>query len=312
VTTLADVLQAQDGVVSRGQALEFLTPSELRHRLAGRWQIIVPGVYAGFTGQLGARQRLRAALLHGGPTAMLNDRTTLELLGVRYLPREGDVHVLIAQQHGAKSRAFIRVRRTHRHPHAATVNGLPSTPAARALVEFGLRWRDQRAVRAVFADAVQRGVATQALLSHEIEHVPALGSSRVRRVFADLGIGVQSAPELDFLALVQSSRVLPQPYVNPLLELPCGRRVSPDTLFLDAGLVHETNGRLAHASLDDFEDMQERHDGMTAAGLVVLHNPPARINRKRDRVLAEVETCYLRNAGRGLPPGVVMLRASPP
>ena len=54
--------------------------------------------------------------------------------------------------------------------------------------------------------------------------------------------------------------------------------------------------------------MQERHDVMTTAGLTVLHNSPRRIDRDGGTVLKELETCYLRDRGKGLPPGVVILR----
>jgi len=86
--------------------------------------------------------------------------------------------------------------------------------------------------------------------------------------------------------------------------------VSPDALALDAGLVHETNGRRAHARQDLFEDMQERHDAMTAAGLTVLHNSPRRLATQPRIAIAEFVECHRRLAGRGLPPGVELVRAA--
>jgi hypothetical protein len=71
--------------------------------------------------------------------------------------------------------------------------------------------------------------------------------------------------------------------------------------------VHETNGRSAHRREDLFEDMQVRHDAMTEAGLTVLHNAPRRIALRGREVIAQFERCYLRDVGRGLPPGVELL-----
>jgi very-short-patch-repair endonuclease len=85
--------------------------------------------------------------------------------------------------------------------------------------------------------------------------------------------------------------------------------VSPDALFVDAGLIHETNGRAFHAADDVFEEMQERNDALVAAGLTVLHNSPRRILADPSNVRAEVERCYQRLRGNGLPPGVVVVRA---
>jgi hypothetical protein len=106
--------------------------------------------------------------------------------------------------------------------------------------------------------------------------------------------------------------VLPKPLVNALLMLPSGMKVSPDSLFIDSAVVHETNGRGPHADEDAFESMQVRHDALTAAGFTVLHNSPRSLTREPDRVMSEVVACVTRHAGRGLPAGVTLLREGPP
>jgi hypothetical protein len=40
----------------------------------------------------------------------------------------------------------------------------------------------------------------------------------------------------------------------------------------------------------------------------VLHNSPRLIDRDGVRILEQLETCFLRDAGKGLPLGVVILR----
>lgn len=105
---------------------------------------------------------------------------------------------------------------------------------------------------------------------------------------------------------------LPAPLINALMQLPGGMKVSPDSLFLDAAVIHETNGRGPHAEEDAFESMQVRHDALTAAGFTVLHNTPRSITREPERVMRELLTCVTRNAGRGLPQGVILLRNGPP
>jgi hypothetical protein len=127
---------------------------------------------------------------------------------------------------------------------------------------------------------------------------------------AHLRAGVQSVAEGDFRLLAQASLVLPPLLYNATLRLPDGTLVSPDALALDAGLVHETNGRVAHERADLFDQMQARHDLMTAAGLTVLHNTPLRLTRRGREAIAEVERCYLRLAGRGLPPGVELVSSA--
>ena len=116
--------------------------------------------------------------------------------------------------------------------------------------------------------------------------------------------------ELDFLKLSRSSRILPEPQLNWLLELPNGRLISPDALYDDAAVVHETNGRDPHGDENPFESMQARHDALTTAGFAVLHNSPRQIRVESRRIITEVESLYSSRRGMGLPPGVKVLRRS--
>jgi hypothetical protein len=162
-------------------------------------------------------------------------------------------------------------------------------------------------VLALLSEVVQRQVASY----EDLVRAHVRGSPRNARLadaaLEHVGAGIRSVAEFDFRRLAEASSVLPPLVYNPVLRLPTGRLVSPDALAVDAGLVHETNGRAAHARVDLFEDMQERHDAMTESGLVVLHNPPRRIRRQGRAVIAQFEHVYLRHAGRGLPDGVRMV-----
>ncbi len=307
----SELVPRQDMVLTRRQALEHITHDALRHRLATSWQILLPGVYLTTTGIPTERQRLRAALLYGGADAQLADLTALREYGVRYLPADPTIYLLLPAEVRRVNRDGVVVRRTHRLPQPVVFRGFPYVPLSRALVEFAARIGDRRTANAVLADAVQRNLVRTEQLGAEAPHVTGRGASVVRDVVGWITVGARSAPEIDYLEICAESRVLPRPLVNPLLRLPGGRRVSPDALFEGAGLVHETNGRAPHADEDPFEDMQARHDAMTTAGLTVLHDSPRQLWRERQRVRAQSEQCYQRLAGRGLPPGVSMLRRGP-
>jgi hypothetical protein len=94
-TALKILLDRQDGLVRRSQALGCMSLAELRHHLSRDWQVILPGVYAAFSGTVSERQRLRAALLYAGERAMLADATALDGYRVRYLPAHPETFVLI-------------------------------------------------------------------------------------------------------------------------------------------------------------------------------------------------------------------------
>jgi hypothetical protein len=306
------LLKRQDRMITRQQALQLMTQAEITARLGRYWQVILPGVYAAFTGALTGSQTCRAALLHAGEGAMLNDLAALRAYRMPNLPPDPLTRVLVADTVQVSSRDFVVVRRTTRLPQPVTIAGLPVAPIGRALCEFAARHSEQRDAFAVVACAVQERRVSITRLIEETERGPTRGRPRLVRILERLEAGVRSVPEDDFRVLVQGSAVLPEPMWNPLLELQDGRKISPDALFKDSGLVHETNGRKYHGGFDDFDDMQERSDALVTAGLTVLHNAPRRIRDEGQDVIAQVEKCHLRLAGQGLPVGVVLLRPGPP
>jgi hypothetical protein len=81
---LTELARLQAGVVSRHQALSCgSTQDAVRWAVRkGAWQQVCPGVYATFTGQVGRRAQLWAALLHAGEGAILSHETAAELLGL--------------------------------------------------------------------------------------------------------------------------------------------------------------------------------------------------------------------------------------
>jgi hypothetical protein len=310
--SLTHLLDRQCGVITRRQALEHISESALMERLGRHWQVPLPGVYVAHRGPVTDLQRSWAALLFGGDAAMLDDTAALREYGVNYLPADDQVRLLVPDTVQRTSRDFVSVRRTIYLPRPVIGRGnVRLAPTARALTDFALRYDDERTVRAVLASAIQRRKVSLDQLDRELKIAPARGKRRLMRVLEELHGGIRSAPEGDVRQLVASSTVLPTPLYNCLLGLPDGRKISPDLLLEDAALVHETNGRKPHFEEEDaFDSMQERHDVMTTFGLTVLHNSPRLINREGPRVLQQLETCYLRDVGKGLPPGVVILRRS--
>lgn len=310
--SLQSVLDAQLGIVRRAQALVCIGEKGLRQRLAAGWQVIFPGVYAAFRGPLTQQQRLWAAYLYVGERGMFTDRLVIDAAGVRFLPDEDpdQLHVLLDWEQARKSRSFLKVTRTRYLPEPQELGGLPAAPLDRALIDFGLRTKDQRIVLGVLADAVQRRKVSVGELEKALKNAPKQGRGAVAAAVEALRAGIRSVPEQDFRSIAAHVRT-PLVLFNPLLQLPSGRRVSPDALIEECGLVHESNGRLAHEEDDLFESMQERHDVMTTAGLTVLHNGPRRLLSDPRLVGMEWRENARRLAGRGLPPGVVILQRGP-
>jgi hypothetical protein len=115
-------LSAQHGVLDISQLHGFgVTWAAIRAQiLAGRWQAVLPRVYATFSGPLPREARIAAALLYAGPAALLSHRTAAELWGM-YPESPGPVHVTVPYQCSAisqpplvvvhRSRAFGNIGR---------------------------------------------------------------------------------------------------------------------------------------------------------------------------------------------------------
>src|SRR4051794_8396778 len=112
----SELLVVQDGLVRHDQlAAIAVTRATLRWRLdTGQWRSVLPGVYATFAGLLCQRQRGLAACLYAGPGAALTGRAALLLHGLRAVPLDAYVRVLVPHHRQAGSAEFVRVHRTRR------------------------------------------------------------------------------------------------------------------------------------------------------------------------------------------------------
>ena len=81
---LRELARLQGGIVTRRQALTSgMSPNAVKWAVRkGTWQPVYPGIYAAFTGTVGRRARLWAALLYAGEGAILSHETAAELTGL--------------------------------------------------------------------------------------------------------------------------------------------------------------------------------------------------------------------------------------
>jgi hypothetical protein len=311
---LMPLLAQQDFVIERQQAMAAgMSRGQIDDRLASRaWQMLLPRVYLTSAGSPTRRQKLIAALLWAGPEAAIDDVDACRFHGVKAAAIDEDrVHVVVPWGSQARSRRFVRVRRTTRPITVVRTERLRFVEPATAVIAAARRFRSERAVVALVSDAVQRRVTSPRALM--LAHVagPPRNAHLTDVALAQVIAGVRSAPEADFRSLAESSAVMPPLLYNRLVRLPSGIVVSPDALAPDAPLIHETNGRRAHQREDLFADMQLRHEILTGFGFTVFHTPPRRLTLRGAEVIRAVERSYVRLAGTGLPAGCVLLPDRP-
>lgn len=254
------------------------------------------------TGVVTDEQRLAGALLYGGPEACLAGPTALWLCGLRGTPPVQRVHVLLPHSRQRTNSGYVSVRRTNQLHISRSVRGWPTCELARAVVETSLDMCRLGDVRALVSQAVQERRATLEQLGAALDRAPRRGSALLRRALDEVVAGTRSAPEAEFRALIRRT-ALPEPQWNVDLFLADGRFLAcPDAWWPEVGLAHEIDSRTYHANEPDWAHTLARHNAMTAAGVTVLHTPPARLHTDPAVVVAEIVATYHRCVGRPLPP----------
>lgn len=297
-----ELLERQHGMITRSQALQRkLSRQALRHRLRldGPWQVLLPGVYATFTGAATGTQREMAAQLYAGPGSVITGQAALAAHGVRVLDRRA-VDVLIPAQRRRQDAEFVRVLRTRRMPKIVYSAGeIRYVPPARAVADAARMLSDMSDARTLVATAIQGRNVRVAELAQELAQGPAIGSARLRAALAEAAEGVRSTAEADLRALIRHSR-LPAPLYNPRLYKGDEFLAIPDAWWGEAALAVEVDSREWHLSPREWEQTMARHSRMGAAGITVLHYPPRRIRREPQVVAAEIRSAPEEGRGREL------------
>jgi hypothetical protein len=127
----------QHGAVSRRQAVDLgLTRHQIAGRLTSRrWRLATPGVYLVTAVPETWQQRVMVACLASLPGAVASHLTAAALLGLTEPPESPHVTVVRGANHRLSGAVVHRVRQTIASGDLSTVDGIPSTSAARTLVD---------------------------------------------------------------------------------------------------------------------------------------------------------------------------------
>jgi len=108
----AAIAELQSGVISRRQLIELgLSPMQAKADInTGRWQRMLPGVYATFTGPIDTPARIWAAILYAGPGAAASHGTALWLWKLKDEP-PSVIDVVVPESRKVVPRAGLRVHR---------------------------------------------------------------------------------------------------------------------------------------------------------------------------------------------------------
>jgi len=298
---LRRVLQAQYQVITRRQALLCGLPHSTLDRYmapGGPWQRLLPGVYLAVTGTATQDQREMAALLYAGPRSLITGSAAVRRHRLRSAGPDV-VDVLIPWQRRRQSAGFVRVHRTRRMPERLYVTGkIRFAKPSRAVADAARNLTRFDDVRHVVCDAVQRRACTVAELTEELDAGPPVGAALFREALAEIGDGVRSVAEADFRLLILGSG-LPRPMFNAQLFDADGIFIATvDAWWQEAGVAAEIDSRAYHLAAEDADRTSDRHDELTAHGILPLHFPPKRIKTDASGVIRQLQSAIEKGLAR--------------
>jgi hypothetical protein len=274
-----------------------LSRHAITHRLRddGQWRPLLPGVYLTSRSTPTQAQRETAAILYGGPCAVITGAAALRFFQFRQVPGRSEeaVDILIPASIRRTSAGCARVHRTTRMPAwvegtAARRYALP----ARAVADAARRLADLREVRALVAVAVQNDHCAVAQLADELRLGGTPHGALLRTVIAEVSSGIRSAPEAELRDLMIKAH-LPMPMFNPRLYLPNGTFIGcPDAWWPDAGVAIEIDSRQWHLAPDDWERTMARHSDFAQYGIVTLHFTPHQLRADPGSLMRKAANAY--------------------
>jgi hypothetical protein len=296
------ILSHQVDVITRRQALAAgVTANALRHRLrvGGPWRGLLPGVYMAATGTPTIVQQQMAALLYAGRGSVITGLAAARHHRIR-VPATALTDVLIPASRRRRDAAFVRLHRTTRMPDRVSPFGpLRYVLSARAVADTVRSLDSLREVRAVVADAVQRGSCAVPDLVAELIAGPNAGSALFREALTDVADGICSVAEGELKDLLARSG-LPMPLFNPMVYAGDHFIARPDAWWPELGLAIEVDSREWHLSPEDHAETLVRGRRMAIYQLNVLRFTPKQIRTEPAQVVAEIRAAM--ESARDRPP----------
>jgi predicted transcriptional regulator of viral defense system len=279
----------QHGVVAHAQLIAHgVSPQTIwRWVRTGRVRQLHRGVYMVGHGAITQRGWWMGAVLAGGEGAALSHRPAARL------------HELIAW-HPGRPAVSVPARRTPRRPGIAlhriatiepvVVDGIPSTPVARTIVDMAAISR-RRTLEKVVEEATVREVFDLTAIDRVLDGiVRPRGVRLLRSVLADFQPGTtrtRSELEEAMLALCRRAGV-PEPLANLYVALLDGTLVQVDFHWPRRRVIVEMDSNRYHATHPKRRRDRGKDRALQLAGWLVLRFPEEELAERPDRLLADL------------------------
>lgn len=286
---IAVLAARQHGVVSGRQLAELgVAQQTISDRVAtGRLHRVHRGVYAVGHTVLGARGRWMAAVLAGGPGAVLSHASAGALWELR--PSAAVAVDVTVRRSGRAKRPGVRVHRprTLRPSEVTTHHHIPVTTPARTVLDLAATLQHHRLERVLDQVEILELADYPALDALAGAHPGHRGAGKLRRALATHLAGTtltRSELEERFFALCHDHG-LPRPKVN---ERVAGKEV--DFLFAAERVIVETDSWQFHRTRRAFENDRARDALLLTRGYRTLRVTHEALKRDRESVAATIAT----------------------
>lgn len=280
-----------------------------RATATGTWTCVLPGAWLRSGRPPTRRARQEAALALLGPGSQLTGVDACLLHGLRDVPDDPRVSVLVPADLRRDLGPEVRLLRTATLPAPLSPQGLRAAPPERAVLDAARGWRSLQDVRALVLAAVADGWIDPESARTALDAGPRRGSGACRRALDDALRGAASAPEAEVADAVRRATCLPPAVLNAELWLGSRLLGRPDGWLLGTGVGWEVDSRRHHGSSDDLDRTLLRHDAFARAGVVLLHVTPRRFRVDPAAFVRELADRVRERRAAGLadPPGLVLV-----
>jgi Transcriptional regulator, AbiEi antitoxin len=299
--SLADLLDRQQGVLSRGQALNAgLSRHTIAARLdSGRWQRLHRGVFAAFSGPIPRSALFWGAVLRAGDDAVLSYQTAAEIWKLSDQP-SSSIHVSIPKQAGPVSIPGLILHYSSRLPVARHPARLPpQTKVEETVLDLADMARTAEDAVAWAIKACQRRLTTPERITNTLAD---RNRARWRRDLADaiteVRAGVHSPLELRYLRDVERRHGLPRGD-RQVLTIRGGTRQYHDVRYTEYGVCVELDGVTAHPA-ESREYEARRDNANTLKGLRTLRYGWVRVAYHACSVALEVADLLRQRGWQGV------------
>ena len=269
---LAELLEIQDGVIARWQAVELgCTPNDIRRLLRRReWVRVFPGVYVDHSGPLTWQQRAWSAVLLAWPAALCHSTAirAADGPGRRSFDESAPLHVAVD-----RDRKFVadpaRIVAHRLVGLEGKVNWNARPPRVRveeAVLDVAAGADDDFSAIEALSNAVQSRRTTAKRIQAALEDRPRIARREfLGSVLTDIADGTCSVLEHGYLTKVERPHGLPS--ADRQLGGSARGPVYRDVTYVGQSLVVELDGRLFHDSAtardkDMDRDLEAAIDGL--------------------------------------------------